>query len=158
MLYVSTTITVASSLTTDVVFDVGVSLPLFIFVLSRVLLWFCFFILSYISFDGFRQVISPVYFGRRGPHFFHSSTAFIGFRGVGCNNSKSCSVFLIDITLSAGFKFFPLLFLDICSRLYLYTVDYFSSWFVNVVGCETLFNPDIQSTWLLLKFPFSGTI
>ena len=77
MIGVSTTITVCTSLTSDVVFDVAVSLPLFLFVLSHVLLIFLSFILSIISFDGFGQVISLEYFGRRGHHFFHSSTAFI---------------------------------------------------------------------------------
>ena len=86
---ISTTITVSSSLTNDGVFGVAVSLILFIFVLSRVLLKFLPFMLSIISFDGFGQVISLAYFGRRGPHFFHSSTAFIGSRGVGCNTYKS---------------------------------------------------------------------
>ena len=45
-----------------VVFDVAVSLPLFIFVLSCVLLRFVSFILSIISFYGFGKVISLAYF------------------------------------------------------------------------------------------------
>ena len=58
MFDVSTTITVSASLTSDVVFDIDVPLPLFLFVLSRVLLRFLYFLLSIISFDGFGKVIS----------------------------------------------------------------------------------------------------
>ena len=154
----STTITVYTSLTSDVVFDVAVSLPLFIFVLSCVLLRFVSFILSIISFYGFGKVISLAYFWRRGPTFFHISTAFVGFLGVGCNTSQSCSVILIAINISAGFNFFDLLFLGVVSRLSLHTGNSLSSFFINIFGCEPWFNPDIQNTCLVLKFPFSGTL
>ena len=155
---VSTTIIVSASLTSDVVFDVAVSLPLFLFVLSCVLFPFLSFILSIISFDGFGQVVSLAYFGRIGPHFFHSYTDFIVFRGVGCNTSKFCLILLIAITLSARFDFFAFLFLDVVSILLLPTGNSLSYFFVNIVGCEPLFNPDIQNTCIVLKFPFSVTL
>ena len=157
MFDVFTTITVSTSLISDVVFRVAVSLPLFLFFLSRVLLRFLSFTLSIISFDGFSRVISLEYFGM-SPHFLHSSTAFIGFRGVFCNTSKYFYIILIAFTLSAGFNFFAFLFLDVGSRLSLRTVDSLPYFFINIFWCEPWFNPDIQNTCLVLKFPFSGTL
>ena len=126
----------SAALTSDVVFDVAFSLPLFLFSLYRVLLQFLSLIISIISFDGFRKMISIAYFGRRGTHLFHISTAFIGFKGVGCNISKYLSILLIIINIYAGFNVFDFLLLDVGSKVSLCTGDSLSSCFVDIVGCE----------------------